>query len=454
MGRAVGKLVDRTTHPRDGRPWLPAFDDAGWKTAPTALGPWALWAGTNPDGFIGQMWTRTTVTLSAEQAAKPGAVLDLGSASQEDETWINGVYLGASSFANRTRYPLHSGMLTSGVNVVVTNIYCGWRDCGLRGPAETRAVRFGDGTSVPLSNPWKAQEVDGGLSGPQLPWGSVHGVTLDHNGMVLPAGAYTFRGAVWYQGESDASFANSYQKALLAMMGEWRRQFEDPELPFLIVQLPGYGPVPTQPAAAPWADLREAQRQAVAADAHAALAVTIDIGDPADLHPTNKAEAGRRIAIAARHLIYGDRTPPSGPIPVSATRRGEDIVIWFRDVTGALTTREGGRSGFELCGATQASCRWADARIDKASIVLSNGAAATRVRYAWGASPLCPLSDGSGLPAGPFELAIAGAESAEAAVSATAASGTAAKTRPRHPSAVRRKLSRRAHGTTTTSRTH
>ena len=128
------------------------------------------------------------------------------------------------------------------------------------------------------------------------------------------------------------------------MMEEWRRQFDDPDLPFLIVQLPGYGPVPTQPTAATWADLREAQRQAALADPHAAIAVTVDIGDPADLHPTNKREVGRRLAIAARHLIYGERIPPSGPVVAGVARRGPDVVVSFSDVTGALTMREAARA--------------------------------------------------------------------------------------------------------------
>ena len=128
---------------------------------------------------------------------------------------MNGKYVGASSFANRTRYPIEPGVLKAGVNVIATNIYCGWRDCGIRGPAENRAIRFADSTSVPLSNPWKYQEVSDGSIGPQLPWGSVHGMTLDYNGMISPLGAYTFRGAVWYQGESDVHFAGSYYKATL-----------------------------------------------------------------------------------------------------------------------------------------------------------------------------------------------------------------------------------------------
>ena len=392
--------------PRDGRPWLAEFDDRAWKTAPSALGAWALWNGsTNPDGFVGQMWMRTTVTLTAAQAASANATLDLGSVNQEDETWLNGTYLGASSFARRTQYAIEPGVLKAGANVVVTNVYCGWRDCGIRGEAADRAIRFGDGMSVSIPGPWKYQEVSGGWIGPQLPWGSVHGITLDHNGMVLPVGAYTYKGVVWYQGESDVNYAATYSRALLAMMTEWRRQFDDSRLPFLLVQLPGYGPVPTQPTAAPWADLREAQRQTALADARTAIAVMLDIGDPANLHPTNKREVGRRLAIAARHLIYGERTSPSGPTVADVTRRGGDVVVTFRDVTGALTL--GGGTAFELCGATQPSCRWANARVSgDSSVVLPDAADATRVRYAWGGSPACPLADGSGLPAGPFEAAI------------------------------------------------
>src|SRR4029453_17080789 len=148
-------------------------------------------------------------------------VLDLGSVNQEDESWVNGKYVGASSFANRTRYPIESGILKAGVNVVTTNIYCGWRDCGMRGPAENRAIRFADNTNVPLSNPWKYQEVPDRLIGPRLPWGPVHGATLDYNGMVLPVGPFSFRGAVWYQGESDVHFGTKYYAATLpAMMAE------------------------------------------------------------------------------------------------------------------------------------------------------------------------------------------------------------------------------------------
>jgi sialate O-acetylesterase len=353
------------------------------------------------------MWMRTTVTLTADQAAKGGAVLDLGAVNEEDMTWVNGKDVGASSFANRTRHPIPPGILKAGANTIATNIFCSWRNCGIRGPAENRAVRFGDGTSVPLSNPWKYEEVSGSLIAPQLPWGPTHGLTLDYNGMIAPIGAYGLRGAVWYQGESDIYFAGQYKATLLAMMADWRRHFENASLPFLIVQLPNYGPIPAQPTASVWAEVREAQRQAALEDKHAALTVNMDIGDATNLHPTNKRELGRRLAIAARHRIYGDSAPPSGPVAVGATRRGTQIVVAFGDVTEALSIRGSTPGGFELCAASQESCRWAEARIQDKSIVLADRAGtATRVRYAWGESPVFSLFDASGLPAGPFELEV------------------------------------------------
>jgi len=392
--------------PNGGAPWTVNFDDSKWPTAPEALGAWALWNGSNPDGFIGQMWYRTEVTLTAEQAKKAGAVLDLSSVNEEDETWINGMDVGSSSFANRTQYALRAGVLKEGVNVIATNIFCSWRNCGIRGPAEQRAIRFADSTSVPLSKSWKYNQLPDGVIAPQMPWGVTHGLTMDYNGMVAPLGAFGFRAALWYQGESNIFFASNYRTTLKAMMQDWRRQFENPDMPFLIVQVPNYGIIPAQPTASGWADVREAQRLAVLEDSHAALTVNIDIGDATNLHPGNKLDVGRRLAIAARNVVYGEKIPPSGPVVGAVTRRGNDAVVAFRDVTGVLSSRSGNPLGFELCGAAQASCRWADSRIDGASIVLPNAGAATRVRYCWGESPVCTLYDASGLPAGPFEAPI------------------------------------------------
>jgi sialate O-acetylesterase len=228
--------------------------------------------------------------------------------------------------------------------------------------------------------------------------------------MIAPLGAFSFRGAVWYQGESNADEAGTYRGLLAELMADWRGHF-GADLPFLIVQLPNWGHEQIAPGEnSNWAALREAQRQAVASDAHAGLAVTIDIGEPRNLHPTNKQDVGKRLAQAARHIIYGEAIPPSGPTELGAVRSGNQVVVEFGGVTGGLVAySHESPIGFELCGDTPQTCRFADSTIEGTRILLAvpqGGPAPTHVRYGWADSPVATLFDRSGLPAGPFNVAI------------------------------------------------
>jgi len=389
-------------------PWEANFDDSSWEVSPNPGQAWALWHGDNPDGFIGQMWMRTSITLTAAQAAQ-AANLDLGSVNEEDETWINGKDVGGTSFSNKAEHVVPAGVLKEGRNVIVSNIFCSWRNCGFRGPDENRVLRLADGGSVVLNQPWRYRQMSDkdDIIAPMIPWGVTHGLTMDYNGMIAPIGAYNFKAAVWYQGESDLYFASHYRTNMAGMMGDWRAQFRNPTMPFLIVQIPNYGNIPAKPTANYWSDVREAQRLGVKDDKYAALTVNIDIGEATNLHPTNKQEVGRRLAIAARHVVYGEPIAPSGPEVAGAARSGDSVTVRFSGITGKLVGRSG-VNGFELCGATQASCRWAAASISGSSVTLANAGNATRVRYCWGESPVCTLYDTSGLPAGPFETRIAG----------------------------------------------
>jgi sialate O-acetylesterase len=233
----------------------------------------------------------------------------------------------------------------------------------------------------------------------------VSGLTTIGNAMIAPLGDYAMRGGLWYQGETNAGGPGDYAALLGALMGDWRARF-GADLPVLIVQLPNFGAPVTAPTASGWADLREAQRRAVAADAHAGLVVTIDVGENEDLHPPNKRAVGVRLARAARHVVYGEAITPSGPEVVRARRDGERVVVTFGEIDGALVSYSGAPNGFELCGETQASCRFVTAAINGSDVVLEGASEATRVRYCWGDGPVCTLYDRAGLPAGPFEIAI------------------------------------------------
>ncbi len=388
-----------------GEPWKE--DTSAWPVAPAGLGPWYDWPGLSlPEGsaepgvgFVGQVWLTTHVTLTAEQAAQ-AATLDLGRVNEEEKSWVNGQGVGGSSQLPDARHELPHGLLHEGDNAITINIFCSWKNCGLTGPAATRAIHFADASSVLLDQPWRYQAVDK-LIAPQIPWGPMHGVGLQYGGMIAPIGPYGVRAAIWYQGESNIYFAPTYQPVLSAMMADWRKQFGS-GLPFVIVQIPDYGPTPTQPVESRWSDVREAQRKAAEGDAHAALVVAVDIGDPKVLHPTNKQEVGRRIAIAARHLVYAEPIAPSGPRVAAARRNGDSVTVSFRDVTGALTAYNGEPNAFELCDA--GGCRWAHATLTDDNVTLDG--AGNRVRYCWGDSPVSTLSDASALPAGPFVVPV------------------------------------------------
>ncbi len=151
--------------------------------------------------------------------------------------------------------------------------------------------------------------------------------------------------------------------------------------------------------------MREAQRLAVLEDKSAGLAVAIDIGDPRDIHPADKTTLGKRLVQAGRAVIYGEDIPASGPVPVSAERSGDKVVVRFDDVVDGLVAYGApGPIGFELCGPD--GCSYADARVNGLTVELSGVSAATKVRYCWADSPTCTLYDKSDMPAGPFEIAV------------------------------------------------
>jgi sialate O-acetylesterase len=411
-----GKLWTRWWRGRPGvaegdAPWDPRSQAGDWRAAPQALGNYREWSG-ELSGFTGMLWYRTTVELSAEQAARP-ATLALGVADEVDETWVNGRAVGSSYGGAERSYALPHGLLHEGANTIAVNVLNTYADGGLTGPASSRALRLADGTSVPLDGAWMYRVVPDSVGTPPVaPWLSASGKTTLYNGMVAPLGRFGFRGALWYQGESNTGEPDRYRTLLRAYRDDLRAQF-GAGLPLLVVQLAGYGDAPTRPVESGWAGVREAQRLAVAGDAHSGLAVAIDIGERSDIHPPNKQELGRRLARAARHVVYGEELPPSGPVPLSARRlvdadAGEAVAVSFGDVTGKLVAYGyTGPIGFELCGEQAGSCRYAVAAIRGNDVVLRAPVArATRVRYGWADSPVVTLYDAAALPAGPFELAI------------------------------------------------
>ena len=377
-------------------PWTGA---GSWTRAPDGQGVWERWGVAALANFNGVVWFKAEVELTAAQAQQ-ASTLTVGQVDEMDTTYVNGAGVGATSgsWLDRT-YPLATGSLRAGKNVIVVSAYDTYANGGMYGDPAKRALTLADGTRLPLTA-WTYQiEPKAGGDPPRAPWDTLAGVSTLYNGMLAPMGPYAYAGVAWYQGETNVGRDQTYAPLLTAFMAE-RRQGQTADIPFLVVQLANYGAFAEQPGAFATAALRDAQRRAVLADSRAGLAVTHDIGDPYDIHPGNKQEAGRRLALAARR-VYGEAVT-TGPEVVSAKRAGDSVVVTFAQVGGRLVARGSDRViGFELCDTI---CRWADGKIVGNTVVLTGAGA--KVRFAWADSPTFNLFDAAGLPAGPFEIAV------------------------------------------------
>lgn len=353
--------------------------------------------------YTGGIWLRRTISLTAAEAAR-GATLSLGILDDMDQTFVNGVGVGSTNdWAAERNYQIAPGILKAGENEVVVFVRNSWGPGGVAGPADKLKLSFADGSSKPLGDGWQYSKVAANIgSPPSAPWAGPNGAATIYNAMIAPLGPYGLKGAAWYQGETDVGTAG-YDRRLAALFGTWRKQFRSPNLPFLIVGLAGFGKPRSTPAPSGWAALVNDQRAGVQADRHAAFVPAIDLGEPEDIHPVNKEEVGRRLALAARSVAYGGGK--LSPLPISASRASAGVLVSFSKPLQALS----GASpiGFELCGATQETCRFRDARLAGNTVIIpEDGQPATRVRFAWGDYPVINLYDADLLPASSFELPI------------------------------------------------
>jgi sialate O-acetylesterase len=220
-----------------------------------------------------------------------------------------------------------------------------------------------------------------------------------YNAMVAPLTPFSIRGVIWYQGESNSVVdrAPSYERLFQTMIRDWRSRWNAPDLPFLFVQIANY----TSTNLEDWPQIREAQTRALELH-NTGMAVTIDIGDPDDVHPTNKQEVGRRLALAARAITYKEPLEYSGPLYRQVTREGNQLRVWFDHANG-LNAKNGELTGWEIAGSDGKFYR-ASARIDGNTVLVSSPdlPSPAFVRYGWANSPVCNLYNGGGLPASPF----------------------------------------------------
>jgi sialate O-acetylesterase len=221
-----------------------------------------------------------------------------------------------------------------------------------------------------------------------------------YNGMVAPAIGYGIKGAIWYQGEANTGVARApiYDKVFGAMITDWRHHWQQGNFPFLFVQLANFKASPADL----WPTVRDAQRRTLSLT-NTGMAVTIDVGDPTNIHPADKQTVGQRLALAARHIAYGEKLEFSGPLFRQAGAEGNSMRVWFDRAEGLTTKGGGAPTGFEVAGADR-KYRPATARLDGVSVVVSSPEVTEPryVRYGWKDVPEVNLCNGAGLPASPF----------------------------------------------------
>ncbi len=412
---AGGKNLHRQKDPGNkgfGLGWARAdFDDSSWAT--TKL------PGTMPDSMDGAIWYRKEITIPGEWAGK-SLVLSLVAINDYDVTYLNGVQIGSTGretpgwWVHPRNYEIPGKLVNTGRNVLAVRVFDDLGEGGFEGQDEDMFIRVkGKAEKISLAGPWR-EKIEVELPPikvsrpPNLPMGPNRpGPGTLYNGMIYPLSPYAIRGAIWYQGESNAVCAGEYCRLLSTMIREWRKRWGQGDFPFGIVQLANYMSVQNDAnASSNWAALRDAQLKTAQTNKNVGLAVAIDIGDPTDAHAKNKQDVGKRLALWALAKVYGQETLVySGPIYKSMKIEGNKVRLTFDHVGGGLVAKGGGcLRGFAIAGEDKKFV-WAQAKIDGESVVVWSDKVAKPVvvRYAWANNPICNLYNGAGLPASPFQ---------------------------------------------------
>ena len=387
-----------------GAEWRPATMPAYYPALDPALG-----------GFDGFVWFTREFEVGAAMAGKP-LTLALPAIDDCDIVWIDGEQVGATinNWTQPRSYAIAKG-LSAGKHRMSVCVLDMAGQGGFANGAMTLSAT--GGASVDLAGEWTWRK---GGGTPQVavpmrrdvskqPGTEPHEPAAIYNAMMAPCIAYPVRGAIWYQGESNAGEADAYRKLLPLLMNSWRAKSGNPDMAWGIVQLAAFMPfVENEPAQGGWALLRESQFRG-AADGKGGMISATDLGDAGDIHPRRKREVGERLGAWARNTVYGEASAAwQGPELASAKRDGAKVVCAFDHATG-LAARGKELGGFALAGA-DGKFVWAKARIDGTSVIVEADGVAepVEVAYAWQNNPMrANLVNGVALPAIPFRVKVA-----------------------------------------------
>ncbi|MBI4977920.1 MAG: 9-O-acetylesterase [Spirochaetes bacterium] len=388
------------------------FNDASWKTMklPTTIES----AGLNIDGAL---WFRKTVDIPQSWAGKD-LMLCIGAVDDIDVTYFNGTQAGTTGkevsnwYMAQRRYKIAASSVKAGKAVIAVRMFDDFGGGGLTGPdAEMKLYPVSaPKEALALTGDWKYiiefQTAPLTAKGPrpaepvQRPQNIPAAL---YNAMIAPLTNFAIRGAIWYQGESNAGRSYQYRKLFRTMIETWRKAWNIGDFPFYFVQLANYMKKNPTPVESGWAELREAQTMTLSLT-NTGQAVIIDVGEEKDIHPKNKQDVGRRLALQALKKTYGKRVASSGPMYRSMQIENDAIRVSFDYVAGGLTLYGANElTGFAVAGADKVFY-WASAVIESNTVLVKspNVPKPVAVRYAWADNPDASLYNTALLPACPF----------------------------------------------------
>lgn len=379
----------------------PNHDFSTWKTMKLP----DHWENNGLIDLNGVLWFKTVFELDENEANNP-LILNLARIDDSDDTYINGIRVGGmiEKYDEPRVYPVKTGIAKVGKNILVVRV----EDILYGGGFKSDGKDFFINTSkqdIQLSGLWKYKigkgtiETRSGGNPNLMP-------SLLFNGMISPILPMTIKGVIWYQGEHNAGRAYQYRKLFPNMIQDWRKHFNQGDFPFLFVQLANFYKAEDKPVESEWAELREAQSMTLGNTSNTGMAVIIDVGNADDIHPKNKQDVGKRLALAALKKVYGQGVYTS-PTYESMQIDGNVVRIKFKETGKGLVVKNnyGYVNGFTVAGADK-KFHWAKATIENENtVVISCDAVAEpiAVRYAWANNPHdVNLYNSEGLPADPF----------------------------------------------------
>ncbi|MFT3948541.1 MAG: sialate O-acetylesterase [Agriterribacter sp.] len=389
--------------------YAPDYDVTNWSTL---VAP-GYWENQGLKDFDGVVWLRKTFDVPNSMLNRE-LVVNLEILSDYDQTFFNGKFIGAVGWDNGRRiYCVPASLVKPGANNITVRLFNKKGDGGFKSKNATdlyirELVESPHPLLIPLSGEWQYKpSLPVTTIPPQPAAGPGHSMpTSIYNGMVYPFRDLALKGFLWYQGESNNSRAYQYRTLTGPLIEGWRKQFNQGDLPFLYVQLSGFGAIKSEPTGSSWAELRESQDAALQLP-NTGMAVTWDVGNPFDVHPPDKQTVGYRLAMEAERLVYGKSGIETSPTYKSMVTEGNKVRISFNNAAHGLKTINNDVKGFTIAGADQKFV-FAKAIIEGKDVIVWNDNIShpVAVRFAWTESPKesfgANLYNVEGFPVSPF----------------------------------------------------